>query len=505
MASVEPAGPGSSASAEPSYSAMVGSVYMFNLMLGSGLLALPKAFVEVGWILGLVGLVVLALFSYCTVTFIVEAHSIYNALLLARKGEARRGVGLQNVGFQAVNPVIANGNKMVDGVPLERMTHHNNKMVDDDDGVSDFTSPSRLYEIKVQAELGELCKTFFNKFGTAVYYVVLSLDLYGSLAVYAAMVAKSLTSIVCGDPNCFHRNATPFTLPCGNVESLKVVEVYRIMIGVFVVLCGPFIFFTLTKTKFLQLFTMAFRWFALTGMIVLAFLRIVKGQGNPSPNLFNVNKLPVYFGSAVFSFMCQYSIPAAVTPINNKERLKVSIIINFCCVVGFYSLILVTASYGFRVDEIQDLYTLNFINPTFFKYVLELFPVLTLSSNFPIVAIALRENLKTLFLSNKRHYSFFVQKILFPLVVIIPPVSIAYATYNVGDLVGYTGSYTGAIIQYLVPTFMVFSARKQAVRTFGSYENKYMSPFRHRFWIYVVVSWYVICFVFTTYYRIAGN
>ena len=68
-----------------SYSSMVGSVYVFNLMLGSGLLALPKAFIEVGWVLGLVGLLVLAFMSYCTVTFVIEAQAVHNALAKTKK------------------------------------------------------------------------------------------------------------------------------------------------------------------------------------------------------------------------------------------------------------------------------------------------------------------------------------------------------------------------------------------------------------------------------------
>ena len=58
----------------------VGMIYFFNLMMGVGQLALPKAFVQLGWILGLGGVVVLTFISYITVTFIVEAHAVHNAL-----------------------------------------------------------------------------------------------------------------------------------------------------------------------------------------------------------------------------------------------------------------------------------------------------------------------------------------------------------------------------------------------------------------------------------------
>ena len=62
------------------YAWYVGSVYIFNQMIGTGLLAMPKAFVEVGWILGLTIPCVLAFMSYCTATYVIETHAIHNAI-----------------------------------------------------------------------------------------------------------------------------------------------------------------------------------------------------------------------------------------------------------------------------------------------------------------------------------------------------------------------------------------------------------------------------------------
>ncbi|CAL4234750.1 unnamed protein product, partial [Meganyctiphanes norvegica] len=72
-----------------------------------------------------------------------------------------------------------------------------------------------------------------------------------------------------------------------------------------------------------------------------------------------------------------------------------------------------------------------------------LFPVFTLSTNFPIIAITLRNNLKGLFLRETRRYSFFTSRCLFPLLAIIPPTIIAIITSNVEFLVGITGAYAG--------------------------------------------------------------
>lgn len=76
-----------------------------------------------------------------------------------------------------------------------------------------------------------------------------------------------------------------------------------------------------------------------------------------------------------------------------------------------------------------------------------LFPVFTLSTNFPIIAITLRNNLKGLFLRETRRYSFFTSRCLFPLLAIIPPTIVGLVTSNVEFLVGITGAYAGSIIQ----------------------------------------------------------
>lgn len=78
-----------------------------------------------------------------------------------------------------------------------------------------------------------------------------------------------------------------------------------------------------------------------------------------------------------------------------------------------------------------------------------LFPVFTLSTNFPIIAITLRNNLKGLFLRETRRYSFFVSHCLFPLLAIIPPTVVGLVTSNVEFLVGVTGAYAGSIIQVI--------------------------------------------------------
>jgi hypothetical protein len=94
----------------------------------------------------------------------------------------------------------------------------------------------------------------------------------------------------------------------------------------------------------------------------------------------------------------------SVTPISRKKHVNSLLGLNYGIILAFYCLLAFTGIFAFA--EINDLYTLNFQpqpgEPWYMSiihYFLSLFPVFTLSTNFPIIAITLRNNLKTLFLT----------------------------------------------------------------------------------------------------------
>lgn len=239
-------------------------------------------------------------------------------------------------------------------------------------------------------------------------------------------------------------------------------------------------------------------------MVALAINRLVEDKRNHKTThhteVFAFHALPNFFGVAVYSFMCQHSLPSIITPVTNKKRINAVIFGDFASVLIFYLLLVLTAVFAFNVTAIEDLYTLSFTDASaFFKYFLELFPVLTLSTSFPIIAITLRENLKSLFLEKDREYGLFMRRFMFPLITLVPPIIIAFVTDDVGLLVSVTGAYAGAIIQYVIPVMLVFYGRRTIrAEIGGSYTNSHQSPFRHIGWMYVIIAWYVVCLVFVT-------
>lgn len=200
--------------------------------------------------------------------------------------------------------------------------------------------------------------------------------------------------------------------------------------------------------------------------------------------------------------MCHHSLPALVAPISDKSKLNKSLSLDFILISFFYLLLALTGAFAF--EQLDDLYTLDF-GPrncsygenfiiVIIQYFLALFPVFTLSTSFPIIAITLRNNLQSLFLKEDETYNLCLRKLLFPVLAVFPPYLIAMSTKNLSVLVSITGSYAGTGIQYLIPIFLVYNARKQTAEIIGQgVINKFASPFASTRWVIFIFLWAVVC------------
>lgn len=275
----------------------------------------------------------------------------------------------------------------------------------------------------------------------------------GDLCIYAAAVPKSLRAVTC--PHFNQTNRLNHSLTC--LGPLDYDNTYRVYVGAFALIMGPFCFFDVQKTKFLQLFTTSMRWITFITLIVVAVIGIASRSGftpaDPPPpeagdvRLFGAEGLASLFGTSIYSFMCHHSLPSLVTPISNKRVLGSIFGVVFLLVTAFYCLLCLTAVFRFprkRLDPAQarspchacssfrpsdcfrlplwptasqleeksaDLYTLLFQNFRIqeISYFLALFPVFVLSANFPIIAITLRNNLRVLFRRDKGYSPMFTK------------------------------------------------------------------------------------------------
>ncbi|XP_042912634.1 transmembrane protein 104 isoform X1 [Parasteatoda tepidariorum] len=497
------------------YSSMMGLMYVFNLIVGTGALAMPSPIAEAGWLLSLIILIVLAFMSFVTVTFMTESMAAANAVLHFRtvkhlkKIIKNEDVIIDDCGGQQLVEQFDNDEVICNSAANEKVPLLLNSV----DTIAE--NSTEYFNITERIEMGKMAMLFFNKIGVNIFYVCIAIYLYGDLAIYAAAVSKSLKDVTCfytpsGACNVTKNNS----VSCWNPDiPVTRGDAYRIYLLSFLLLLGPFTFFNVQKTKYLQVFTSLMRWLAFSTMIILAATAIIKGKGKGHPPIASLSGVPNLFGVCVYSFMCHHSLPSLITPIRDKSRIFRLFVIDYSLILVFYCLLSFTGIFAF--DQIRDVYTLNFepqncntssteesIVPEsadFLRYFLALFPVFTLSTNFPIIAITLRNNLKSIFLNDNRNYSFFVQKLLFPLLAVVPPMAIAFITEDLTILVGITGSYAGAAIQYIIPALLVLYSRKSILASLGvGVTNRHASPFRHVAWIYFVLFWAAMCIVFVT-------
>ncbi len=192
-----------------SYGLVMGFIYIFNIIVGTGALTMPKAFENTGIILSSVLLIFLTIMSFITATFMFEAMAIANAVKNYSKFE---GTYIkQRDGF--INPVYENNenaSKLADTdtslINEERplIANNNSALLADsqyqsqnDSSMTEYsTNVDKIFDIANKFEMGEMAALFFNKIGQFFFYLAMILYLYGDLAIYDAAVPKSLRDTV---------------------------------------------------------------------------------------------------------------------------------------------------------------------------------------------------------------------------------------------------------------------------------------------------------------------
>ncbi|KAH8293953.1 hypothetical protein KR054_006969 [Drosophila jambulina] len=508
--------------AAPTYSNLVGFIFIFNLIVGTGALTLPGVFAKAGWMLSLIVIVLLAIVSYMTVTFIIEAMACANAIrnwqTLQALRQSRSSAESSENDENADEVSLASGTDQVGDFERVPLTIQNREF--------------HYYQLSHKFELGEMASLFFNEFGRIMFYLCLIVYLYGDLSIYSAAVARSLRDVVCDQTNGTDTNNLMIwpgdfknntARPCWREHTISRLSMYRVFLIGFTLIFGPFAAFNVQKTKYLQMLTAAFRWLgkysqtftivrthqfyfsAFTLMICISLKLLITRGAKGHPESFNVYGIPSLFGACVYSFMCHHSLPSLLAPLKHKSMVSKILSIDYIVICAFYILLAMTGIFAF--ERIEDLYTLDFLpyDVTYIDfwsgllicidYFLALFPIFTLSTSFPIVAITLKNNLQALFLDMSQYESYsLLVRLMFPLFAIIPPFCITYFTESLSSLVAFTGTYAGTGIQYLIPIFLVYFARKTCSELLGSgVINQFQSPFKSSAWLVFVLIWSILC------------
>ena len=82
--------------------------------------------------------------------------------------------------------------------------------------------------------MGKMASLFFNRWGRTLFYLCITIYLYGDLAIYGAAVAKSLRDVACTfTPANTSRSAGNISdnAPCWKDSEITRIDAYRYKIG----------------------------------------------------------------------------------------------------------------------------------------------------------------------------------------------------------------------------------------------------------------------------------
>lgn len=467
------------------YSPYTALLYIFNLIVGTGALTLPKAFSGAGWLFSSIVLIFISFVSYVTATFVIEAMAICNALIQWEKLEKMKRVSRYlRLTVDAVESSDDELSETEDSLMLPAAY------------IDNFPSePKRLFTLDIKCELSEMATTLFNKGGQLFFYICVCLYLYGDLTIYSAAIGKTLVDLTCTTIP----NAT-VSDNCWTSYDFSRRTIYQLYLGCFLMLFGPFVFFNVQKTKYLQFITSGTRWLAFTLMISLAIARIADStKPHGDPDLAISSGLPALLGSCVYSFMCHHSLPGLLAPVSDKSKLFTHLALDYTAILIFYLTLSLTALFAF--PSLDDLYSLDFV-PTgsAWSFIVGIylmsFPIMTLTTSFPIISVTLRSNLQAIFSSCDW---WFLRALFVPLLTVIPPVLIAMTTENIETLVGVTGSYAGVVIQYVIPASLILVGRRSIPEGLSNAPFIYRSPFQSSLWPFLIIVWAIISVILVTF------
>jgi hypothetical protein len=135
------------------YFFQVAAIFLFNLLTGVGILALPAAVAKAGLVSGVLVLAVVAFMAFVSLTFVVEVLSTANAWTKLHPTSNIKGSS-QNYPCKNVGEKLVVKSKLTN-------TGYN------------------PFEIKEKVEMGRMAELFLGSAGSTFFYAVLCLYLYG--------------------------------------------------------------------------------------------------------------------------------------------------------------------------------------------------------------------------------------------------------------------------------------------------------------------------------------
>eukprot|EP01090_Pellita_catalonica_P004192 TRINITY_DN14036_c0_g1_i1.p1 TRINITY_DN14036_c0_g1~~TRINITY_DN14036_c0_g1_i1.p1 ORF type:complete len:529 (-),score=31.11 TRINITY_DN14036_c0_g1_i1:190-1776(-) len=446
------------------YSSIVAYSFVINYVLGVGILEMPYAFLKSGLLFGLGFLLLVTVITVVAVMWVVESGS--RAQALARSD----AIGNRE-------DTLTEKNRLMNGAPRTAIN------------TDQYDEPNFELGDDLHFEFNQLCKIFLGRWGKLGYEAVLVFYMWGTLISFANVFTSSMTAYIPIPGLSLHHDCDIYETGLHWTDICE--YTYLLYILIFAVLTIPFACMDLTDQILLQVFLTVVRYVGLFLMYITLILGMANGpyenhdvSGPPyiaNRSLFNISGFSIIFGTAVFSQLFQHSAPGLARPVRNKSKMPYIFGGALISTMILYSILGIMASMYFG-DDTKQLISLNWdsysgndfagkshanLPAKIASYVVVLFPVITVTSGFPLFGITMGNNiyngLPDKWTNNRTSKKV---KIACRLVSVIPPLIAACGIKDLAIIVEFTG-IAGCFIGFIFPALLQYSSRKMTIQRWG--------------------------------------
>jgi len=384
------------------------------------------------------------------------------------------------------------------------------------------------FGIRTKFEVNQLCYIFLGYKGKLFYEACMFCYLLGTLWLYSAVAATSLTAYVpvvgldVGETCDSEENHFP--------ENCQ--YAYYIWMAIVACFVVPTSCMDLTDQVILQVAMCLFRFLAMGLICVTTIVAMARNPIEPSvtgppyfayTELFNFSGFGLILTTSIFAQLIHYGVPGIVQPVRDKSKLVWIFSIGCTITMLMYLALGILCSMYFGHDT-KQLITLNWtgyngdfhsssegVHKEWWAYIISytviLFPVATTTTGFPLIAITLGNNIYAGLPSKwTKNQTSRPIKILCRLIAAIPPIIGATFLREVSLLIELTG-LCGFFIGYVLPGLVQYMAVRVCVAKWGEagLRSPYTWHFSHNFYIFSIIVLVFLAFIYTVLEMIIGK
>ncbi|KAJ3426292.1 acid transporter [Anaeramoeba flamelloides] len=345
------------------------------------------------------------------------------------------------------------------------------------------------FDIIRKYEIIDMCKMFLGKKGKFLYFLMLTLFMYGTVWSYAAVFGSSIVTLfpikaitngdVCDIDGNFSQN-------CENN--------YIVYLFLFALIVIPISCLDLTDQKIIQIILCIFRYVALLSIIITITVAMGKKKNPyansnssiaPGSKLIKWSGIDLIFTAGIFTQCSHHSITIIAEPVDNKRKLRNVFSASLTSTFLFYSIVGVLCSMFFG-KHTNTVITLNWMDytdeqeyaPTWasiIKYIIIMFPIFDLISVFPLKVVTLGTGMQTLWYPNsigKTDRRSKVIKIVFRLIGSIPPIIGAMIIKELPIILFFVG-VCGCFIGFIIPAWLQLKSKSISKIVFQKEKTPY--------------------------------